>query len=348
MRGGGLQRSCRFTASGPKPGAEAVPPGTKSGARVGRSAYAQLMRIRSATDDDRKAVFALGLQEEIVWFGQAEIGVEDIGDWVDEEGGVSQGVVLVDDGRRVCGFASPGRHLAVFLADPAWADTVADELLPWLHAQSGAFELMTFAGDAARIAAFERHGLRHRRSSFLLARPETAGALPAAVFPDGVDVTRYRLGDDDRAVHRLIYRDAAWASVPGHAERDLDAWRQSARHCPSAFLARRRGKPAGWVAGRLLAGGRGYLDTLAVATAERRRGLGRALLLHALADLQLAGASGLTLAVQAENQTALGLYRSVDLKVEHEWRIYATPRAKAKGPRTSSTSPPTVGESSPI
>jgi ribosomal protein S18 acetylase RimI-like enzyme len=228
--------------------------------------------------------------------------------------------------------------LAVFLADPAWTDAVVDALVPWLHEQRDVVELMTFAGDAARIAAFERHGLRHRRSSFVLARSESAGALPTAVFPDGVEVARYTLGDDDEGVHRLIYRDAAWASVPGHAERDLDAWRDTARHCTSAFLARRHGRAIGWVAGRLLASGRGYIDTLAVATADRRGGLGRALLLHGLADLQLAGARGLTLGVEAENQTALGLYRSVDLEVEHEWRIYASAQARAKGPRSSRTS----------
>ena len=126
-------------------------------------------------------------------------------------------------------------------------------------------------------------------------------------------------------MHRLVYVDAAWASVPGHVERDLDSWRTGARHCRSLFLARRDGRPVGWVAGRVLDSGRGYVDTLAVATSERRRGLGRALLLHAFADLQRAGARGLALGVEAENEAALGLYRSVGMEVEREWRIYATP-----------------------
>jgi ribosomal protein S18 acetylase RimI-like enzyme len=74
----------------------------------------------------------------------------------------------------------------------------------------------------------------------------------------------------------------------------------------------------------VLESGRGYVDTLAVSESERRRGLGRALLLHAFADLRRAGARDLTLGVQAGNETALGLYRSVGLEVEREWRIYAT------------------------
>jgi ribosomal protein S18 acetylase RimI-like enzyme len=290
------------------------------------------MPLRSATDSDRDAVLALGVAEEVVWFGEAEVSADEVGEWVDDEGGVARGVVAVDDRGRVRGFASPGRREAVFLADPARTDALADELLPWLHEQRDSVELMTFAGDTSRVTAFERHGLQHRRSWFSMARPESAGPVPAAAFPDGVDVAPYRLGDADEAVHRLIYVDAAWASVPGHAERDLNAWRDKERPCRSMFLARRNGRPVGWVAGRVLDSGRGYISTLAVATGERGRGLGRALLLHAFADLQSAGARGLALGVEAENETALGLYRSVDLEVEREWRIYTTTSNESRPP----------------
>jgi ribosomal protein S18 acetylase RimI-like enzyme len=157
-----------------------------------------------------------------------------------------------------------------------------------------------------------------------MARADSVGPVPAAVFPEGVEVAPYRFGDDDQAVHRLIYVDAGWGSVPGHAERGLEQWLAMVRRCRSTFLARRDGRPVGWVAGRVLIGGRGYVEMLAVAASERHRGLGRALLLHAFADLQLAGARDLTLEAQADNATALGLYRSVGLEVEREWRIYST------------------------
>jgi len=283
------------------------------------------MTLRSAAESDRDDVFALGVAEEAAWFGEAELSAAEVGEWVDEEGGMSPGVVAVDDSGQVRGFASPGRRAAVFLADPALSSALADELLPWLRDKRSVVELTTFAADAARVTAFERHGLRHRRSSFSMARPDSAGTLPAAAFGAGVDVARYRLGDADEAVHRLIYGDAAWASVPGHAERNLDAWLEKERPCRSLFLACRGDRPIGWVAGRLLDSGRGYINTLAVSTNERRRGIARALLLHAFADLQLAGARGLALDVEAQNETALGLYRSVGLEVEREWQIYATP-----------------------
>jgi len=282
------------------------------------------MTLRSATGSDRDAVLALGVAEEAAWFGQAEISAEEVGEWIDEEGGVACGVVAVDDDGGVRGFASPGRSATVFLADPALTDALADELLPWLHKQRVVVQVMTSPGDTARVTAFERHGLRHSRSSFTLARPDSAGSLPTAAFPDGVHVAPYRLGVADDAVHRLIYVDAAWASVEGHAERDLDGWRKTVLPCRSRFVAHRDRRPVGWVAGRLLEGGRGYVSSLAVATAERGRGLGRALLLHAFRDLQLAGARGLTLGVEAQNDTALGLYRSIGMEIEHEWQTYTT------------------------
>jgi ribosomal protein S18 acetylase RimI-like enzyme len=144
------------------------------------------------------------------------------------------------------------------------------------------------------------------------------------VCPDGVHIAPYRLGDADDAVHRLIYVDAAWASVEGHAERDLDDWRTTVLPCRSLFVAHRDRRPVGWVAGRLLESGHGFVTSLAVATTERGRGVGRALLLRAFTDLGRAGARGLMLEVEAANDSALGLYRSIGMTVEREWRTYAT------------------------
>src|SRR3954469_2965826 len=179
------------------------------------------MTLRSAVAGDRHVVVALRAVEEASWFGEPAMSAEEIGEWIDDEGGMADGVVAVADRRRVRGFASPGRRQAMFLADPSVTDTVVDDLLPWLRGQREVVELMTFAGDTARARAFERHGLQPTRSSFLMARPESAGPVSAAALPNGVEVAPYRFGDDDDAVHRLIYVDAAWTSVPGHRARDL-------------------------------------------------------------------------------------------------------------------------------
>ncbi|MDQ6775760.1 MAG: GNAT family N-acetyltransferase [Actinomycetota bacterium] len=280
--------------------------------------------LRLATKGDRHSVLALGVCEEEDWFGQAESSAEEVGEWVDEEGGITAGVVYVEAG-RVRGFAAPGRHgSCVLIADPVCPASAINILVPWLR-EHGPVQVITFGADRERVAALERHGLRHIRSSFSLARPADSPSLPGADWPDGIDLARYALGEDDEAVHALIYVHAAWVSVPGHTDRDLDAWREAMRPGLRAFLARRDGSPVGWIASRVLDSGVGYVSGLAVALSERRRGLGRALLLHGLADLVAAGANSLALDAQAANDTALGLYRSVGLEVKREWRVYADP-----------------------
>lgn len=275
------------------------------------------MITRSAADADRDAVLALGVAEETAWFGEPESSAAEVAEWLDSEGGVAAGVVATDDDGRVCGFALKGAHEDVFLAEPTQVAAVADALLPGLRPVR---KLMTYGGDAERLAAFERHGFAHLRSAFTLARP--AGDVPAAQVPAGIDVAPYVLGGDDAAVHRLIYVDAAWASVEGHAERGLEDWLEVTRACGTLLLATRDGRPVGWLAGRVLDSGRGFVQTLAVAGSERGRGLGRALLLLGFAALRDAGAADMTLGVEARNDAALGLYRSVGLAVEREWRIY--------------------------
>jgi mycothiol synthase len=290
------------------------------------------MPLRPATDSDREAVFELGVAEESTWFGSPEVSAAEVGEWIDEEGGVGVGVVSVDEAGAFRGFASTGRHAAILLADPAQTDAVVDELLPWLQAEADDLKLETYAGDAVRVAAFERHGLRHLRSAFSLARGDDAGPLPEPEIPDGVVVEPYDLGQDDEAVHRLVYVDAAWAEVEGHVERDLEEWRTGMRPLSVLLLARRDDAYAGWVAGRVLESGRGYVHQIATAKSERGRGLGRALLLAAFAELSRAGARGHSLGVMAENEKALGLYYSVGLEIEREFRTYARSSGSTDSP----------------
>src|SRR3954447_22458277 len=102
------------------------------------------MNLRPATDADRDAIFALGVAEEAAWFGEPEVDASEVGEWVDEEGGVEPGVVGVDAAGAGGGFASPGRIQSIFLADPAHTDELADLLLPWLREQRDVPEVMTF------------------------------------------------------------------------------------------------------------------------------------------------------------------------------------------------------------
>jgi ribosomal protein S18 acetylase RimI-like enzyme len=112
-----------------------------------------------------------------------------------------------------------------------------------------------------------------------------------------------------------------------HTQLSLEAWRSMLTPDYRGWVARRDGRPVGWVVGRLLSDGRGWIEQLAVAHSARGLGLGRALLLHSLPELRSRGATSLALGVQAENENAIGLYRDIGFEVEREWRVYARPTA---------------------
>ncbi|MBA3742503.1 GNAT family N-acetyltransferase [Sporichthya sp.] len=133
-------------------------------------------------------------------------------------------------------------------------------------------------------------------------------------------------GDTEAVITLAVYVDAAFADVPGHVDRPMEVWQQmfTAENF-RGWIAHRDGRPVGWVIGRVQDDGTGWVYQLAVAVAERGSGLGRALVLHSFADLSAAGATDLGLTVQAANDRAIGLYRSVGLQVQKEWMVYSAP-----------------------
>jgi ribosomal protein S18 acetylase RimI-like enzyme len=275
--------------------------------------------LRPATPADRPALIALGLAEDAAWSGAAPVSAGEVGEFLD---GFAVGVIL-EDGGRVTGYAATGDGgRSILLIDPVDdPEPALEALVGWLG-ERGHHEVTAYGRDARRIAWFEAHGLTHRHSFFDLGRAIDPAPAPAA-FPDDVELARFRPGQDEAAVHALIYVDAAWAEVPGHTSRSLEAWRSGLTSDERGWVARRDGRPVGWVSGRVFEDGRGWVSQLAVARAARGQGLGRALLLHALADLCAHGARSFALGVQGRNEHALRLYRSVGFEVEREWRAYA-------------------------
>jgi ribosomal protein S18 acetylase RimI-like enzyme len=274
--------------------------------------------LRPTTPADLDAVITLGHREEISWFGEGDCSRGEIAAFLDsldfasgevfEAGGSIRGFALVELGSRGVLFLDP--------ADPE----PPYELLVRRLVERGATSLQVSTRDTRGISWLEANGWTHVRSAFDLSR-DTA-PLPAPMWPPGVEVAPFRPGVEDEEIHSFVYRDAAWAAVPGHAERTLAEWLSVHAASSRGWVARRRGRAVGWVAGELYADGPGCVSQIAVATGERGAGLGRALLVHSLEDLRRAGATVLWLGVMAENERALGLYRSVGLEVVKEWRTY--------------------------
>jgi ribosomal protein S18 acetylase RimI-like enzyme len=275
--------------------------------------------LRPATPADRPDLIALALAEDAAWSGASSVSAEEVGEFIDSRG---PGVVFERDG-RVAGYAAAGEGgETILLVDPGDAPGPAlKALVAWLG-ERGHHEVDSYARDARRIAWLETNGFTHRRSFFDLHRGIEPPLAPA-VWPSGVAIARYRPGEDDAAVHALVYVDAAWGDVPGHALRSLEAWRSMLTPEYCGWVARRDERPVGWVVGRLFEDGRGWVEQLAVARSARGLGLGRALLLHSLAELCSRGATSLATGVQAENENAIALYRDVCFEVDREWRAYS-------------------------
>ncbi len=283
--------------------------------------------LRPATTADLESVVTLAVDEEAAWFGVPESSREEIAHYLRFSGGVESGVVF-DDGRiRGCALVT-SIHEAVVFFDPADPDPPFAAVFAWVHAQ-GATHLELQPADTARIAWLEAHGWTHSRSVIDLEMP-SAAPLDAPAWPADVDLRAYVRGDDDAAVHHLVYVDAEFGAVPGHPDRPLEMWQQmyTAENF-RGWVAHRDGRPVGWAMGRVQDDGIGWVHQLAVAVAERGSGLGRALLLHSFAGLRADGATGLGLTVQATNDRAIGLYRSVGLQVRKEWLVYARDPAPA-------------------
>ncbi len=86
------------------------------------------------TDADRHAVFALGLQEETVWFGQAEISADEVGEMGQEAGSVSEprrtrGSRLARARRACLTTPAPGRSSIAPSSTPASSSSPPADLV---------------------------------------------------------------------------------------------------------------------------------------------------------------------------------------------------------------------------
>ncbi|HEY6930409.1 MAG TPA: N-acetyltransferase [Thermoanaerobaculia bacterium] len=93
-----------------------------------------------------------------------------------------------------------------------------------------------------------------------------------------------------------------------YSKTELKQILRSASGC--GVLAESSGEVAGFAAGYVSARGAGHVVTLDVSPAFRRQGLGRTLFSDLLQRFRRAGATGIRLEVEVENQPAIAFYRT--------------------------------------
>jgi mycothiol synthase len=134
-------------------------------------------------------------------------------------------------------------------------------------------------------------------------------------WPAGVKVRTAVPGRDDRAIHALI--QAAF-DRPGRTPQPLEAWQEFMMQ-PGLFEAELwfLAEADGELAGACLCFAypeMGWVRQLGVAKGQRQRGLGTALLWHAFGEFWKREMGLVGLAVNAENETAVGLYEAAGMK----------------------------------
>ncbi len=176
----------------------------------------------------------------------------------------------------------------------------------------------------------EDRGYEPFRHSFQM-RIELGEELPAPVWPEGISVRTFVRGRDERAVHEA-HQDA-FADHFEFSYWPYESWRQWAfieSFDPSLWwVAEDGGDIAGVCLGRLevYAGPDvGWVNVLGVRPPWWRRGLGRALLLHAFAEFQARGKRGVGLGVDGLNVTgAVRLYEQAGMHVARRFDQYTKP-----------------------
>jgi len=203
----------------------------------------------------------------------------------------------------------------------AWVESRVRER-GFVRALAGAWD-----GHAAAKELFERAGYRLVRHSWRM-RIRLDDVTEEPVWPDGVTVRPFRPGDE-----RVFYdvQQEAFADHWEHDEPDpYDEWAHWLLQPPAFqpelwFLAEADGEPAGVEINheRPEVPGLGWIGILGVRRPWRRRGLGRALLLHAFREFRARGFTQAGLGVDAASLTgATRLYESVGMRVTAHFDFY--------------------------
>ena len=157
--------------------------------------------------------------------------------------------------------------------------------------------------------------------------------VPEPQWPQGIQVRTLRYPEDLEAV--FLAQDEAfsenWGYIQGSFEENFPRWKSYTFDAQKLepelwFLAMDGETIAGSINSQErsdLIADMGWIPTLSVHKAYRRRGLGQALLQHTFRALQDRGVKRVGLAVDAKNKTgATRLYQRVGMHVEHEMLHY--------------------------
>jgi mycothiol synthase len=203
-------------------------------------------------------------------------------------------------------------------------------LLDWTEARAAALGRKIFSGawatNRAVLEGLEQRGFRLVRHSHRMLI-DLADGSPEPVWPAGIVLRTFERGDERvfYEVQQETFRDS-WEPI----DEPYDEWAHWLLSPPTFvpdlwFLAQENGEPAGIAIchPHRSRSQLGWIRILGVRRPWRRRGLGRALLLHAFAEFRKRGFTSAGLGVDAESLTGANrLYEEVGMRVASRFDIY--------------------------
>jgi mycothiol synthase len=299
--------------------------------------------VRHPVLSDLDAVYALIVASEIEEFGESQgYSVDELeGDWKPLDLGKDAWLAIAPDGALAgYSYVRDRRHvrldIEVYVHPAHYGRGIGTTLVRLAEAR--AREHVPLAPPGTRVALnnwinalnadarslLEREGYAPARYFF---RMETTfhEEPPASSWPAGVTVRSGSASEDLRPFYETS--EEAMAGHWGHVPRSFEEWierRTQSLFDPSLwFLVLDDGEPAA-AALCSISEGIGWVDTLAVRSPWRRRGLGYALLIHAFRELYRRGLRRIALGVDAENPTgATRLYERAGMYIGQQYATYS-------------------------
>jgi len=288
--------------------------------------------VRPATPRDIDAVYALIAAQNINDFGDALLTMDDLQRrWQNLH--FETDTCMAYEDRELAGYAELRDGTAPFIYLTALHNVdLGFQLLTILEeiaADRKVAELSTqiSAKNQTLLELFLLNGY-HSSLSFLIMELVMDEAPPAPQWADGITVRSFILGHDEEATFRAD--DEASQDKGYHQPLDFNGWlrrmgMELERFDPSLwFLACDSNEVVG-VALNVYdsQSNTGWVDHLGVRRAWRKKGIGKALLLHSFGEFYQRGIRRIKLSVDAKSLTnAPHLYESVGMKTIQQYHIY--------------------------
>jgi mycothiol synthase len=290
-------------------------------------------RVRAASPSDLDAAEEIVRAEESSVRPASSVPSLDLGDfwrnanfsgasWIIERNGAPVGFAAGIERSDESAYWATVRPEIAGLGVSTWLLTRAEERAR--EAGSAVVRAGCVAENAAAVSLFRELGFREARHFFQMQIDlEQAPELPSPPAP--IRLTPFEQ-KDARTFHATL--NEAFAEEWGWHALPFEEWRERRLDADDTdtslwFVAREGDEIAGVARCDTRRDGGGWIGALGVRKPWRRRGVGRALLLHAFCEFQRRGASYVGLGVDAENPTgATRLYEGAGMRVIKEDVIY--------------------------